>query len=72
MESIKEFLIGPLGHVFNYFLRALIGSLCVCGGIQLFNFRSYSSFFTFRKITGLFLLSLGANYLIRVILYAVH
>lgn len=69
MESIKEFLISPLGNIFNYFLRALIGSLCVCGGIQLFNFGNYSRFFTFRKIIGLFLLAIGANDLIRVLFH---
>jgi hypothetical protein len=67
MEAVKEFLISPLGSIFNYFLRALIGSICVCGGIQLFNFSNYSRFFTLRKIIGLFLLAIGANDLIRVL-----
>ncbi len=72
MESIKEFLTSPLGDLFGYFLRALIGSICVCGGIQLFNFLNRSCFFTFRKIIGLFLLTTGANDLIRVLFKAVH
>lgn len=69
MESLKEFLISPLGSIFNYFLKALIGSVCVCGGMQLFNFRNYSRFFTLRKILGLFLLAIGANDLIRVLFH---
>lgn len=69
MEAIKGFLTGPFGPIFNYFLRALIGSVCVCGGIQLFKFSDYSRFFTLRKIIGLFLLSIGANDLIRVLLH---
>ena len=69
MESIKEFLTSPLGGIFNYFLRALIGSICICGGIQLFNFRNYSRFFTLRKIVGLFLLAIGANDIVRVLFH---
>jgi hypothetical protein len=57
MESLKDFLISPLGSIFNYFLRALIGSICICGGMQLFDFRNYSRFFTIRKIVGLFFIS---------------
>lgn len=61
MDNIREFLITPLGGVFAFFLKAFVGALCVCGGIQLFNFRNLTSFFTIRKIVGLFLITIGVS-----------
>jgi hypothetical protein len=69
MDSIREFLISPLGHIFGHFFRAFVGAVCVCAGIQIFNFKNLSHFFTLRKITGLFLLIIGASRLIYVLLH---
>ena len=43
-----------------------------CGGMHLLDFKNRSKFFRLKNIIGLFLLSLGMNCLIRVILYAVR
>lgn len=67
MDSIREFLISPMGHIFAHFMKALVGALFVCGGIQLFDFKKLSRFFTLRKIIGLFLLTIGASRLISVL-----
>jgi hypothetical protein len=61
MDSFREFLVSPLGSIFAHFLRALVGAVCVCAGIQVFDFKNRSSFFTLRKIAGLFLLIIGAS-----------
>lgn len=37
MDSIREFLIGPLGHIFRFFFKAFFGAFFVCAGIQLFD-----------------------------------
>ncbi len=69
MESIKEFLVGPFGPVFSFFFRAFFGSVCVCGGIQLFDFKNLSRFFTLRKVIGLFLIAIGSSRLIYVLFH---
>lgn len=69
MDSIKEFLVSPLGHIFAHFLRAFIGAVYVCAGIQVFDFKNRSRFFTLRKIVGLFLLAIGASRLIYVLFH---
>ncbi len=69
MESLKEFLISPLGHVFANLFKAFFGSLFVCAGIHLFDFKNLCRFFTLRKIIGLFLLVIGASRLIYVLFH---
>lgn len=46
MDLVKEFLVSPLGSIFSHFLKAIVGSLLVCAGIQVFDFKNLSSFFT--------------------------
>ncbi len=67
MDSIREFLVSPLGSIAAHFLKALVGAVCVCAGIQVFDFKNLSHFFTLRKITGLFLLAIGASRVIDVL-----
>jgi hypothetical protein len=69
MDSIREFLVSPLGSIFAHFLKAIIGAVLVCAGIQIFDFRNLSRFFTLRKIIGLFLLVVGASRLIYVLFH---
>ena len=69
MESVKEFLLGPFGPIFSFFFRAFMGALFVCAGIQLFDFKNLSHFFTMRKILGLFLLAIGTSRLIYVLFH---
>jgi len=69
MDSIREFLISPLGGIFAHFLKAIVGAVFMCAGIQVFDFKNLSCFFTLRKIIGLFLLTIGASRLIDVLLY---
>lgn len=67
MDAIREFLLSPLGYVFGHLVKALVGAVCVCAGIQLFDFKKISRFFTPRKIIGLFLLVIGASRIIYVL-----
>jgi len=67
MDSFREFLVGPLGSIFAHFLKVLVGAVCVCAGIQVFDFKHLSRFFTPRKIAGLFLLVIGASRLINAL-----
>lgn len=69
MDSIREFLVSPLGGIFAHFLKAIVGAVLVCAGIQVFDFKNLSGFFTLRKITGLFLLVIGASRLIYVLFH---
>ena len=69
MDHLRDFLLGPFGGLFAILFKALGGSLCLCGGIQLFNFRDLSSFFTLRKIFGLFLITLGASRVIYIMFF---
>lgn len=69
MDSIKEFLVSPLGSIFAHVLRAIVGAVFVCAGLQVFDFKDLSRFFTLRKITGLFLLAIGASRLIYVLFH---
>lgn len=66
MESIKEFLFSPLGNIFAHFLKAIVGAVFVCAGIQVFDFKNFYRFFTLRKIIGLFFLTIGSSCLIYV------
>lgn len=69
MDSVREFLLSPLGGIFAHFLKTIVGAVFVCAGIQVFDFRNLSRFFTLRKIVGLFLLTIGASRLIYVLFY---
>ncbi len=69
MESIQEFLLSPIRHIFANLLKAFVGAVCVCAGIQIFDFKHHSRFFTLKKITGLFLLAIGASRLIYVLFH---
>jgi len=69
MESIQEFLLSPMGHIFAHWIKAFVGAVCVCAGIQIFDFKHRSRFFTWKKITGLFLLAIGASRVIYVLLH---
>ncbi len=69
MDSIREFLVSPLGRIFAHFLKTLVGAVFVCAGIQVFDFKNLSRFFTLRKIIGLFLFVIGASRLINVLFY---
>ena len=69
MDSIREFLVSPLGSIFAHFLKAFVGSVFVCAGIQVFDFKKLSRFFTLRKIIGLFLFVIGASRLVYVLLH---
>lgn len=64
MDSIREFLVSPLGHILAHFLKALVGA-----GVQVFDFKNLFQFFTLRKIVGLFLLVIGASRLINVLFH---
>ena len=67
MESIKAFLLSPLGNIFSHLLKAFVGAVCLCAGMQLFDFKNRSRFFTLRKIIGLFLFAIGASRIIAVL-----
>lgn len=69
MESVKEFLLGPFGPIFSFFFKAFMGAIFLCGGIQLFDFKNLSRFFTLRKIIGLFLMVVGASRIIYVLFH---
>ncbi|EKE08405.1 MAG: hypothetical protein ACD_17C00182G0001 [uncultured bacterium] len=69
MDSIREFLLSPLGNIFAHFLKALVGAVFVCAGIQVFDFKNLFRFFTLRKIIGLFLFAIGASRLIHVLFH---
>ncbi len=69
MDSIKDFLISPLGSIFAHFLKALVGSIFVCAGMQVFDFKNLARFFTLRKIIGLFLFAVGASRLIYILFH---
>jgi len=67
MTSLGQFLITPPGLVCVLAIKTLLAVLCTCGGIQLFDFKNLSSFFTFRRVVSLFLLIFGARFLIDVL-----
>lgn len=69
MDSVREFLVSPLGSIFGHFLKAIVGAVLVCAGIQVFDFKSLSRFFTLKKIIGLFLLVIGASRLMYVLFH---
>ena len=69
MDSVREFLVSPLGSIFAHFLKAIIGAVLVCAGIQVFDFKKLSRFFILRKIIGLFLLVIGTSRLISVLFH---
>lgn len=64
---MKDFLVGPFGFIFTHLIRAFVGSVCVCAGVQLFDYRNPSPFFTWRKVLGLFFIVIGASRLISVL-----
>lgn len=71
MECIREFLIGPFGPVFRYFVLAFIGSLFFWVGWKLIDLKNTQYILGFKRIIGTFLLALGINNLLRVVLYAI-
>jgi hypothetical protein len=72
MDSIRDFLFSPFGRLFSHLLKAFMGALFVCGGIQLFDFKNLPRFFTLRKIIGLFLLAFGSSLLIYVLFHLAY
>lgn len=69
MESIREFLVSPMGSIFAHFLKAFVGAVLLCAGLQVFNFKDLSRFFTLRKIVGVFFFTVGASRLIHVLFH---
>jgi len=68
-NSVRDFLLSPTGLSLVLFSRAFIAAVLICGGIQLFGFKNLTSFFTWKRVVGLFLLILGIRILISVLFF---
>jgi hypothetical protein len=66
IDSMREFLLSPQGRILALFARGFIAALLICGGIQLLDFKNLASFFTLKRVISLFLLILGARFLVGV------
>lgn len=69
MTSLGKFLISPQGLVCVLAVKTLLAALFMCGGIQLFDFKNLYSFLNLKRIISLFLLILGARFLIDVLFF---
>ncbi len=67
--SIGEFVLSPPGLVCVLAIKTLLAALFICGGIQMFDFKRKSSFFSWRRVIGLFLLIFGVRFLLDVLFY---
>ena len=65
--SDKDFILSPIGLSCILFIRILIASLLMCGGIEMFDFKKFSPFFTFKRVASFFLLTFGLRLLINAI-----
>ena len=65
--SLKEIILSPIGLFCVLMIKTLLAALFLCGGIQLFDFKNMSSFFTLRRVVSLFLLINGVGFLIDVL-----
>jgi len=67
--SFRDFMISPLGLFCVLKLRMILGSILISGGINMFDFKKFSPFFTFKRVVSIFLLTYGTRLLIDSILY---
>lgn len=68
MMSVRDFITSVPGLACVLLLRMLLASLCICGGIGLFDFKKIFPFFTFKRVVSFFLLIFGLRLLIDSIL----
>lgn len=68
MDSLDFVNSIPFKFCFLMF-RVILTSLCICGGIELFNFKNLYPFFTFKRLVSLFLLILGSRLLLVVVVF---
>ena len=69
VTSLKIIVASPIGLFCILMIRILLAALFICVGIQLFDFKNISSFFTIRRIISLVLLILGIRLLINVLFF---
>lgn len=69
ISDVKEILLSPTGRAVALLVRAFLASLCICGGIRLFDIKTELSLFVFKRIVGLFLLIIGARLLVDVVFF---
>ena len=69
MISIGDFAVSPPGLVCVLILRTLLAAFFICSGIQMFDFKRKSSFFSWRRVIGLFLLIFGVRFLLSVLFH---
>lgn len=70
--TFRDFITSPLGLGSVLILRMILASLCICGGIDLFDFKKPSPFFTFKRLIGSFLLILGLRILISSMFFSIN
>lgn len=61
--EMKEFLLSPFGMATAILLRTLLATLCITGGIHLFDCKNMTNFFTKKRLCSLFLLIIGLRFM---------
>jgi len=56
---MKEFFLSPFGFVLSLFVKSIIISACMCGGMDMLQIVKEKKFSNFRGIFGFFLIILG-------------
>ncbi len=62
-------MLSPLGMIILLLVRIFLGSLCLCSGIHMFDFKKLMPFFSWRRVTGLCLVTIGLRLLVDAILF---
>jgi hypothetical protein len=66
---MKELMLSPIGMSVLLAVRILLGSICLCGGIHLLDFKKISTFFSWKRVVGIGLLTFGLRLLIDAIFF---
>jgi hypothetical protein len=65
--SVRDFITSVPGIACILMVRILIASFLMCSGIELFDFKKLSPFFTFKRVVSFFLLIFGSRLLINAL-----
>jgi len=67
--SFVDIMRSPIGTFCVLIIRMIICSITISAGINMFNFKKFSPFFTFKRIVSIFLLLFGGRLLFDILLY---
>ena len=66
-HSLKLIIMSPLGVFAVLAIKMLVGAIFLCLGIQMFDFKKFSSAYSWRSFVSLFLIIFGVRFFLSVV-----